>query len=202
MLRSSTTPYQGRCAVHGGRSTIGTKFSGNTEITAFNELIRFTGISSIAQTAFQGCTNLESIAIPSQITTIQGYQFRYCANLASVTLPPALTSIGDGAFGSSKLTSIELPPTLKTLGHYAFSSNLFVTLELPASITTLGQSVFSGCSLLTTVTCHATTPPTGNGFYFQNCNALTAIYVPAASVDAYKADSKWSSYASKIQAIP
>ena len=188
--------------MHSRWYSIGTVFGGNTEITAFNELQAFTNVSSLAQTAFQSCSNLEKIAIPSRVTSLVNYQFRYCANLASVTLPPALTSIGDWAFGSAKLTSIEFPSTLKTIGHYAFSSNLFVTLDLPASITSIGQSAFASNALLTTVTIHATTPPTNNGYFFNSCSALQAIYVPASSVDAYKAASGWSSYASKIQAIP
>ena len=51
------------------------------------------------------------------------------------------------------------------------------------------------------VTVNATTPPTlGESAldYTNNC----PIYVPAASVDVYKAASGWSTYASRIQAIP
>ena len=183
--------------------SIGTKFKGNTEITAFNELAeRFTSISGLQQEAFQGCSNLEKITIPSQITRIVDHQFRYCTSLASVTLPPALTSIGQWAFGTAQLTNIELPSTLTNIGHYAFSGNKFVTLDLPASITNIGQSAFQSNSLLTTVTIHATTPPTNSGYFFNSCSALQAIYVPASSVEAYKSASGWSAYASKIQAIP
>ena len=136
------------------------------------------------------------------VTSLANYQFRYCTNLASITLPPALTSIGEGAFNSCVLASIALPSTLKTIGHFAFNGQKFVTLDLPASVTSIGQSAFANNALLTTVTIHATTPPTNNGYFFNGCSALQAIYVPAGSVDAYKSASGWSSYSSKIQAIP
>ena len=49
---------------------------------------------------------------------------------------------------------------------------------------------------------YATTPPA-----LANSNAFTAnninkIYVPAASVNAYKTASNWSTFASYIEAIP
>ena len=40
-----------------------------------------------------------------------------------------------------------------------------------------------------------------NSGIFESCSKLTAIYVPAGLVDAYKADANWSMYADKIQAI-
>jgi len=54
---------------------------------------------------------------------------------------------------------------------------------------------------LTSVTCEALTPPTlgSNAFnYTNNC----PIYVPSQSVAAYKTAANWSTYASKIRAIP
>lgn len=47
----------------------------------------------------------------------------------------------------------------------------------------------------------ATTPPTAGANLFQSCPALTSIYVPDASVEAYKAATNWSTYASKIKGI-
>ena len=58
---------------------------------------------------------------------------------------------------------------------------------------------FGSCSGLTSITIEATTPPTigTNAFYRTNdC----PIYVPSGSVNDYKA--VWSSYSSRIQAIP
>ena len=75
------------------------------------------------------------------------------------------------------------------------------TVELGSNITYLGSS-FEGCTALTSVTIHATTPPTLKGDYiFRNSNNAP-IYVPASSVNAYKTASGWSAYADRIQAIP
>lgn len=53
----------------------------------------------------------------------------------------------------------------------------------------------------TTLTCKATIPPGVEGSNLGG-SGLTAIYVPSANVDTYKAASGWSTYADRIQAIP
>ena len=49
----------------------------------------------------------------------------------------------------------------------------------------------------------STEPPTlSNKNAFSGIPNDCVIYVPAASVDAYKTATNWSNYASKIQAMP
>jgi hypothetical protein len=69
-------------------------------------------------------------------------------------------------------------------------------------ITSIGNTAFNLCSALRSVTVEATTPPSLlNANAFNNTNNCP-IYVPAESVNTYKAANNWSSYASRIQAIP
>ena len=68
-------------------------------------------------------------------------------------------------------------------------------------ITSIGNDAFENHNKLTSITCLATTPPTLGSSAFNNTNDCP-IYVPAESVEAYKAASGWSAYASRIQAIP
>ena len=75
------------------------------------------------------------------------------------------------------------------------------TLVIPSNISYIGTSAFYYCTGLTSITVESTTPPTivsGSFGYTNDC----PIYVPPESVDAYKAASGWSNYASRIQAIP
>lgn len=68
-------------------------------------------------------------------------------------------------------------------------------------VNNIGAYALDGCSSLTSITVSATTPPTlGSGALYNTSNC--PIYVPSASVDAYKAATNWSSYSSRIQAIP
>ncbi len=79
-------------------ATIGTLFSGNTEITSFYELKHFVGLTTIDENAFLGCSNLESVSIPQNITTIGDKAFYDCNKLTGVysymTTPPAITETG------------------------------------------------------------------------------------------------------------
>jgi hypothetical protein len=58
--------------------TIGTLFKENTEITSFDELCYFTGISKLEDRAFANCSNLQSCTLPNSITTLEDCAFENC----------------------------------------------------------------------------------------------------------------------------
>lgn len=98
-------------------------FKGNTKITSFNELQYFTGLSAIGKDAFNGCTALKSIVIPTNVKSIGESAFSKCRCLSTVVIPNSVTSIAQRAFG--------LCDGLKDV-------------SLPGSVT-LMNGVFSGC---------------------------------------------------------
>ena len=53
----------------------------------------------------------------------------------------------------------------------------------------------------TSITFLSTTPPTAGINVFENMGNIP-IYVPAESVETYKAATNWVTYADRIQAIP
>lgn len=91
---------------------------------------------------------------------------------------------------------------VEEIGHDAFYNFQYLeTVTIPDSVDTIGDNAFENCSSLTSLTVKATYPPTLGSGVFTNTNANLVIYVPAESVNDYKAASGWSDYASKIQAI-
>ena len=172
-----------------------------TEVTA--DMLK--GATSIGNSAFSNCINLTSVTIPNSVTSIGNNAFRYCNNLTSVTISNSVTIIGNFAFSScDNLASIEIPNGVRVIGDQAFQDcyNNLESVTISSSITSIAFQAFYGCAELRSVTVKATTPPTLGGNVFKNTSANLVIYVPAESVDAYKASSGWSTYASKIQAIP
>lgn len=112
---------------------------------------------------------------------ISGNSFIYMIDISNVEIGSGVTSIADwGAF-------------------YAMS---FTSVTIPSGVTYIGTTAFYDNSTLTSVTVEATTPPTLGEAVFENTSNALIIYVPSGSVNAYKAASGWSDYASRIQAIP
>lgn len=197
-------------------TSLGTNFSKNTTITSFDELGEF-GVTSLADGrygVFNGCSNLVSVDL-SKITIIGETAFKSCPLFAGNgngdLRIPNLTSIGNNSFGGynrgtctglkrvldlGRITTI--PDDTNTYqGTFRHQLNL-TDVVLPETLTKIGKYAFFGCTALKRISITADTPPTLGSAAFANCPALTGIYVPDESVEAYKAATNWSAYANKI----
>lgn len=85
----------------------------------------------------------------------------------------------------------------------AFSGcSSLTSIEIPKIVTSIGDQAFRKCSRLKSVKVRANTPPSLGNNAFTDTPSSLKIYVPSGSVNAYKAAKNWSTYSSKIQAIP
>jgi len=140
-------------------------------------------VTSVYDDAFDGCTGLSSITIPSSVTSIGNFTFS-STGLTSLTIPTSVTSLGQSAFSyCANLTSLTLPGSLTSLSQYAFAQCTGLTsLTIPTSVTNIGPYAFSGCTSLTSVTIPASVTVIGsgafdNGFMFVNSNLANAIFL-------------------------
>lgn len=79
-------------------------------------------LSSIGSKAFQGCRNLQEIALPDTVTELPTQIFDGCSALATVTLPSNIPAIPANAFKNcTSLGSIKLPESVSELDGTAFS---------------------------------------------------------------------------------
>ncbi len=159
----------------------GNVFFYNTEITSFNELEYFTGLTSIEPYAFYGCNNLTSVTLPHGVTSIGNSAFYNCSGLTSVTIGNSVTSIGDSAFNHcTSLTSVTIGNSVTSIGSYAFGSCSGLTsVTIPDSVTSIGSTAFYNCSGLTSVTI-GNSVTSIDSFAFEGCSSLTSVTIPAS----------------------
>lgn len=136
-----------------------------------------------------------------RVTAVGDYAFYKCSSLTGVSLP-SVESIGVCAFVScTKLTSVSIP-AIKTIYRSAFSSCTALTSIDLHDVTSIAAMAFYCCTNLTTVILRDESQVCALGdINVFDSTALAQVFVPAAMVDAYKADSRWSKHASKILAI-
>ena len=95
-------------------------FKGNTSITSFEELQYFTGLTEIADYAFQNCTNLIIPELPEGVITIGAYAFGGLRYNKTMRLPQSLTTIGDHAFWANDgMTTFYVPENVSLIDHMA-----------------------------------------------------------------------------------
>lgn len=169
-----------------------------TEITVDD----LAGATSIPKEFFQNCTHLESVKLPNSVTQIGESAFYGCTAMTNITLPTGITTISEGLLGyCQRLETISIPNGVTSIGQRAFyKCDTLNSIVVPSNVSTIAKQAFYNSSGLQSITIEATTPPT-----LANSDAFGGaypIYVPAASVEAYKTATNWSVHANRIQAIP
>ena len=117
---------------------------------------------------------------------------------ASLEIPAGVTTIGESAFNKAKLDGISIPDGVTRIEINAFCDAHIPVITVPASVTSLGSQAFA--SVRGNVYFLSENPPVSEGNLFGD-TTWCSIYVPAASLEAYRTAEGWSNYASRIQAI-
>ena len=173
--------------------------SGNVEIpsTSPNGDI----VTKIGANAFEQCTNLVNVTIPSGVVEIGYAAFSDCINLTSITIPDSVEKIGDNAFvHCSNLSAVYITDVAKWCNidfstHYYdwewsgdptanplyYANNLYLDNKLvqqlivPDGVTTITAGAFYGCTSIISVTLPSSVVYIGDDAFYD-CSSLNAVY--------------------------
>ena len=184
----------------------------------FTKLTIGDSITKIGSYTFYKYTSLTSVTIPDSVTSIGYNAFGQCtllkdiyviiANLATYAESNDIYNISGNKHllvNGVEITELVVPDSVTSIGDYAFHSCSGLTsVTIPSSVTSIENYAFYGCSSLTSVYCKPTTPPAGGydlfSYYDSGKKPIGCkIYVPTASVNAYKSAQYWSDYAAYIE---
>ena len=181
-----------------------------TNITSFDELQYFSGLTEIPESLFEQCGSLSSVTMPSTITDIGDYAFDSCSSLTSITIPNSvtvigyqpfygctdmtsavignsLTSISEGFFeGCTGLTSVTLGSSVQEIHTNSFfECTSLSAITIPEYVDFIESESFSGCSSLSSITFVSDTPPLVDSDAFSELSVTGDITVPVGSERDY-----------------
>ena len=136
--------------------------------------ISYSTDASDGYSPFYRNTSLESVTITDKETEISENEFYGCTNLKNVTL-------GDG---------------IEAIGSYAFSGCAALEdFTFGSSLDSIGEEAFSDCTAMTRLVSRTAEPPRCGPQALDDINKWTCkLYVPDASIDAYKAADQWKEF--------
>ena len=180
----------------------GLEYIGNT---TFYNRTNLTSITCLAETpptlntntnAFDNTNNCPIYVPENSVDAYKAAWSKYASRIVGVSPYATFNSIVDRSISGD----YTIPSDVTVIGSSAFYGCASLTsVTIPSGVTSIGSSAFYNCTGLTSVTVLATTPPVlGSSAFYGSY----PIYVPAASVETYKTASGWSTYASRITAIP
>lgn len=144
-------------------------------------------ITSIGDFAFYECWELSSIDLPS-VQSIGRWAFFTCKKLNTVIIPSSVKKIGSNAFAyCSGLTSVTLSQSLSTIDEDAFvNCSSLKSVLIPAAVAFIGKEAFWGCNELSTIVFENDTPPAfGKDIFGGFDKDSRSFYVPFNSKNNY-----------------
>lgn len=166
-------------------------------------------VKTLGSFAFQYCVSLEDVGSLSGVEVMGETVFYNCAKLAITIYMPNLVSMATNAvFFGSGITGVD---SLGTTGSVnfggAWNKGVFQNckamkyMNIPSSVTTISGYDFQGCTSLEKLILSGATPPTlGSASALSQTNNCP-IYVPDASLEAYKTATNWNQYADRIHPL-
>ena len=117
-------------------TSVGTAFQGNTEIKDFSAFKYFTSVTTIEESAFENCTGLIDIVLPTSVTSIKGKAYTGCTGLDVISIPAKINVVGTFLNNCGTISSLTF--TAKNIGEYIRPLNWNYNINNYISVNTSG----------------------------------------------------------------
>ena len=169
-------------------TNIGVVFRENDEITSFNELQYFTGITSLSE-AFYGCSNLVSVKLPESLERLRDSAFENCTSLSALHIPANVNFVGNDVIrAANALTVLTVDENNEV---YDSRNNCNAVIEtatnklavgcnasvIPNTVTTIGLKAFREMVKMETMPI-PNSVTTIEEYAFADCNNLSSVTIP------------------------
>ncbi len=159
-----------------------------------------TSATKLPSHIFDGMENLQSVTIPTTVTTfgdycfmdcealttvnnidlvtdLGGHTFLWCTSLQSFEIPNDVTELHSTFMGCTALTSVTFPANLTTIaGAFARCINFnLINGAIPSTVRTIGDYAFFKCESLTKIVLPEAGLTSLGGFAFDYCSSLTEV---------------------------
>jgi hypothetical protein len=162
-------------------TSIGTVFTGNTDIETFEELENFTSVKALgvwgdySKGTFKGCTSLKRVTLPPSVISLLFDTFYNCSSLTSVGSMENVTRVEERVFVGCPLEDDLYMPNLELWKSSSLGSSRMKKVLNVGKITSF-SIVFSGQAYLEEVN----VPSTASSIIaeaFYNCKNLRTINI-------------------------
>ena len=107
---------------------------------------------------------------------------------------PSVRAIARKGCMNLKRNKVILTDYITTLGMMSFYGAEIESVVLGSGLETVAIQAFSGCENLSSIECHAITPPSANSAFYGLDKPSITLSVPAESIAAYKASDDWKDF--------
>ena len=173
----------------------------STEITTFDELQYFTGLTLIGINDFRNCSNLTSITFPETLTMIGAEAFRGCSALrGAITLPESLESVGGYAFyGCDEITTVNYNAiNCAEVGNASqpafYDCASLAHINIGENVQSIPNYAFKRCSTVEDISSAAVVPPTIGASTFATVSRSIPVHVPVGTAEAYRNAPYWEEF--------
>lgn len=114
------------------------------------------GVETIGEETFMGCSSLTSIQLPDDLEEIDSSAFNG-SGITNIVIPDKVTAILSKTFMNCKnLESVTLGKKTRVIGFLSFENcSSLKNIVLPETLERIGMRAFAGCTSLESVTVYA-----------------------------------------------